>query len=357
MREVGLKERDWAVFPIVVKQEGPVWVPLEAKAVARFIEAIDKKGLRSPMTMSAFEALVAPGPLLPYDIESLMRVALEPVQFTVWKEEWIIQLKAVLAQAARDPQHPANGKEGDPKTDLMRLSGSSADLAGSAERQLRDLRPGELLATTGAATSAFIHFIRKAEPVAPWSEIMQGPSESFSEFANRLIRAVEGSELPKEALTSVIKDCLKQKAHKEIKDIIRAAPEDLETPGEIIKYVLDKQQTTPLSSEGLASAWLSVMAIQNDRKNGPCFKCGQTGHYKTQCTAKEEGHRSREKCQACGKLGHEARQCRKYVIMPQGNDFGRAPQALGPSHNQAVGPTIPSNSFRGRGQTSRPQWR
>lgn len=214
MREVGLKERDWAVFPIVVKQEGPVWVPLEAKAVARFIEAIDKKGLRSPMTMSAFEALVAPGPLLPYDIESLMRVALEPVQFTVWKEEWIIQLKAVLAQAARDPQHPANGKEGDPKTDLMRLSGSSADLAGSAERQLRDLRPGELLATTGAATSAFIHFIRKAEPVAPWSEIMQGPSESFSEFANRLIRAVEGSELPKEALTSVIKDCLKQKAHK-----------------------------------------------------------------------------------------------------------------------------------------------
>ncbi|XP_015720718.1 uncharacterized protein LOC107315164 isoform X2 [Coturnix japonica] len=31
MREVGLKERDWAVFPIVVKQEGPVWVPLEEK--------------------------------------------------------------------------------------------------------------------------------------------------------------------------------------------------------------------------------------------------------------------------------------------------------------------------------------
>ncbi|XP_072216900.1 uncharacterized protein [Excalfactoria chinensis] len=307
MRGLGLKERDWAVFPIVVQKKGPVWVPLEAKAVTRFIEAIEKKGLRSPMTMSTFEALMAPGPLLPYDIESLMRVVLEPVQFTVWKEEWTVQLKAVVAQTACDPNHPANGKEGDPKTSLMRLLGTDADLAGSAEKQLRLLRPGELLASTGAASTAFRNFVRKAEPVSPWSEIKQGPSETFSEFANRLIQAVEGSELPKEALSPVIKDCLKQKSHQNIRDIIRAAPDDLETPGEIIKYVLDKQQATPLPSDGLTKAWLSVMTAQNNQSKNPCFKCGQIGHYKNQCTAPERRYKVREKCQACGKLGHEAR--------------------------------------------------
>ncbi|XP_072201820.1 uncharacterized protein [Excalfactoria chinensis] len=311
MRGLGLKERDWAVFPIVVQKKGPVWVPLEAKAVTRFIEAIEKKGLRSPMTMSTFEALMAPGPLLPYDIESLMRVVLEPVQFTVWKEEWTVQLKAVVAQTACDPNHPANGKEGDPKTSLMRLLGTDADLAGSAEKQLRLLRPGELLASTGAASTAFRNFVRKAEPVSPWSEIKQGPSETFSEFANRLIQAVEGSELPKEALSSVIKDCLKQKSHQNIRDIIRAAPDDLETPGEIIKYVLDKQQATPLPSDGLTKAWLSVMTAQNNQSKNPCFKCGQIGHYKNQCTAPERRYKVREKCQACGKLGHEARFCRQ----------------------------------------------
>ncbi|XP_072186584.1 uncharacterized protein [Excalfactoria chinensis] len=170
MRGLGLKERDWAVFPIVVQKKGPVWVPLEAKAVTRFIEAIEKKGLRSPMTMSTFEALMAPGPLLPYDIESLMRVVLEPVQFTVWKEEWTVQLKAVVAQTACDPNHPANGKEGDPKTSLMRLLGTDADLAGSAEKQLRLLRPGELLASTGAASTAFRNFVMGTRQPQPRSD-------------------------------------------------------------------------------------------------------------------------------------------------------------------------------------------
>nr|3G1G_A Chain A, Gag polyprotein [Rous sarcoma virus - Prague C]3G1G_B Chain B, Gag polyprotein [Rous sarcoma virus - Prague C] len=86
----------------------------------------------------------------------------------------------------------------------------------------------------------------------PWADIMQGPSESFVDFANRLIKAVEGSDLPPSARAPVIIDCFRQKSQPDIQQLIRTAPSTLTTPGEIIKYVLDRQKTAPLTDQGIA---------------------------------------------------------------------------------------------------------
>ncbi|XP_048790779.1 endogenous retrovirus group K member 8 Gag polyprotein-like [Lagopus muta] len=303
-------------------------IPTDPRAVTRLAETIGKKGLRSPATLSALEAIMAPGPLLPYDIECLMQVILEPAQYMLWKEEWLAQLRAVVAAATCNPQHPANGREQGEITNLTRLLGYGEGMIGSPEGQFRRLRPGELMAATEAALTAFRRFSRTAEPSAPWAEVAQGPSESFSDFANRLIRAVEGSDLPKIAHNAVIMDCLKQKSHQNVKDLIRAAPNDLNTPGDIIRYVLEKQRTTPLTNEGLAAALVAAMAMREDQSRGPCFKCGQFGHFRAQCQVPErqKGEAAPGQiCQACGKLGHTVRQCRKFVIVPQGNEDGRVP--------------------------------
>lgn len=77
-------------FPVVIGEEGPEWAPLDPKGVTRLIE---KKGLRSPLTLNVFESLTESGPMLPYDIENLMHMVLKPVQYTLWKEEWSTEFK------------------------------------------------------------------------------------------------------------------------------------------------------------------------------------------------------------------------------------------------------------------------
>ncbi|XP_048786350.1 uncharacterized protein LOC125686425 [Lagopus muta] len=333
-------------LPVVVRPEGPAWVPLDSKAVTRLSELVKSKGLRSPVTMAAVEALMASN-LLPYDAVNLMHVILEPVQYTLWHDEWDRLLQAVVAAANRDPHHPANGQRRGERTTLVRLQGRADGMVGSPEGQAAMLRPGELAAVTTAALQALREVAKVAEPVHPWADIKQSHSESFSDFANRLIRAVEGSDLPREVQSAVIIECLKQKSLPDIQQIIRAAPGNLTTPGELIKYVLDHQKVAPLTNEGLAAAMQEMIdanRVREGRNKGPCFKCGQRGHFKAQCP-KKIGQGSDKRCQLCGGAGHVARQCKKFRIPLQGNGRGREPMAQD---------SFPS--FLGGPKARRPQW-
>lgn len=124
--------------------------------------------------------------------------------------------------------------------------------------QVARLQPGELIATTDAMIDVFKRLAHNAEPSTPCMDIVQGPTESFQEFANRLIRAVEGSDLLRAVHNPVIMDCLRQKSHDDLKILLRSAPGRDIIPGEIIRYVLYKQKATPMTVEGL------VAAIQQD---------------------------------------------------------------------------------------------
>ena len=108
------------------------------------------------------------------------------------------------------------------------------------QRQLAKLRPGELIATTDAMVEAFKKLVHKAKPPALWTDVTQRPNESFQSFADRLLAAVEKSDLLKPAQGPVIIDCLQQKSHDNVKALLRAGLSTLNNPGEIIQYVLDK---------------------------------------------------------------------------------------------------------------------
>lgn len=329
---------DTFAFPVTVNTEGTAWTPLNSKAVTRLADLVKNKGLRSPVTMAAVEALMASS-LLPYDVVSLMRVILEPVQYTLWYDEWNRLLQVVVAAATRDNNHPANGQGRKDKTTLARLQGLADGMVGSPEGQANALRAGELAALTTAALQALRMVAKVAEPVLPWTDIKQEPSEPFSDFANRLIRAVEGSDLPKGVQSLVVIDCLKQKSLPDIQQIIRAAPRTLNTPGEIIKYVLDHQKNAPLTNEGfvtamqgMAAAVMAASRVGENKDKGPCFKCGQLGHLKAQCPKRfnqKESQGLGEPCQLCGWAGHDAHQCQKFKVLPQENWYGRVPMAQG----------------------------
>ena len=143
-------------------------------------------------------------------------------------------------------------------TGIQQLSGKAVGVA-SPQGQLAKLRPGELIAATDAVVEAFNKLVHKAEPPAPCTDITQGPNESFQSFADRLLAAAEGSDLLEPAQGPVIIDCLQQKSHDNVKALLRAHPSTLNTPGEVIQYVLDKLKVAPLTNEGLARA--TVVAV------------------------------------------------------------------------------------------------
>ncbi len=358
---------------MIVSDHGPEWVPPDRGGVTRLVEFMDKRGLKSPLTLNALQTLAALGPLLPRDITNLMRVVLRLVQYTLWETDWMAELggragaagvglglslhgtgiqqlsgKAVgvaspqgqLAKlrpgeliAATDAVVEAFNKlvhKAEPPardiTNLMRvvlrlvqytlwetdwmaelggragaagvglglslhgtgiqqLSGKAVGVA-SPQGQLAKLRPGELIAATDAVVEAFNKLVHKAEPPAPCTDITQGLNESFHSFADRLLAAAEGSDLLEPAQGPVIIDCLQQKSHDNVKALLRAYPSTLNTPGEVIQYVLDKLKVAPLTNEGLARATVVAVGPRQQRslqQQGLCFRCGQYGHVRAQC--------------------------------------------------------------------------
>ncbi|XP_021239576.1 endogenous retrovirus group K member 5 Gag polyprotein-like [Numida meleagris] len=332
-----VEDRGLAVgaYPVVVGDQGPTWVPLDPEGVIRFLEAVEKKGLRSPSTLDALEALTAFGPMLPHDIVNLMRMALKPVQYVLWEQEWGSECRRVSGLAEGDPTHPAHG------TDVARLTGAAAGMA-TPHGQLTRLRPGELKAATDAMIDAFEKLACYAEPATPWADVVQGPAESFQEFADRLIRAVEGSDLPRAAHDPVIMDCLERKSREDVKALLRSAPDRLSTPGEMIEYVLDKQKAAPVTVEGLA-AIIRAMSVSGPQRapqaeepaKGPCYHCGERGHVKAQCPKRKKKSVS---CQFCGKRAHTARQCRHLKALLQGKGSGSGSAAQAPSLPNTDGP-------------------
>ncbi|XP_019467603.1 uncharacterized protein LOC104917485 [Meleagris gallopavo] len=247
--------RSLEVFPVVINNKGnPEWVPLDPKGITCLLDCVEKRSLNSPLTLNALEAMTSVGPLLPHNITNLMRIVLSPVQYTLWSSEWMTGLRAAIGAVESIPDHPLH------ESSLMRLVGMVRGME-TPQRQVARLRPGELIAATDAMIQAFKRVAKGVEPVDPWTKMIQGPTESFSAFADRLLKAIQGSELLKSAQGPVIMDCLQQQSQLEVRELLRAAPQ-LSTPGEMIKYILDKQKAASLTNEGLAAAIVAAVGAR-----------------------------------------------------------------------------------------------
>ena len=68
---------------MIVSDRGPEWVPPDPRGVARLVEFMDKRGLKSRLTLNALQTLASLGPLLPRDITNLVRAVLGLIQYTL----------------------------------------------------------------------------------------------------------------------------------------------------------------------------------------------------------------------------------------------------------------------------------
>ena len=90
-------------FRMIVSDRGPEWVPPDPGGVTHLVEFMDKRGLKSPLTLNALQTLAAVGPLLPRDITNLMRVVLRLVQYTLWETDWMAELGGRAGAAGVGP--------------------------------------------------------------------------------------------------------------------------------------------------------------------------------------------------------------------------------------------------------------
>ena len=106
-------------FRVIVSDRGPEWVPPDPGGVTRLVEFMDKRGLKSPLTLNALQTLAALGPLFPRDITNLMRMVLRLVQYTLWETDWMAELGGACrgGRGRSGPlpawdRHPAAFREG-----------------------------------------------------------------------------------------------------------------------------------------------------------------------------------------------------------------------------------------------------
>ncbi|XP_067153226.1 uncharacterized protein [Apteryx mantelli] len=143
------------------------------------------------------------------------------------------------------------------------------------------LAPGGLIEWTPIDPKAVYEELGKLVKVEPpWTKIKQTHAESFTEFCDRLQRAIAESDLPPEAQGPVMMECLWQQSDAMTQDILKTIPKG--TPlSVVIRTVLQKQ------NQGTAAAQALVTAVDQMRK-GPqrCFSCGyhrEEGRRQTGC--------------------------------------------------------------------------
>ncbi|XP_067153204.1 uncharacterized protein [Apteryx mantelli] len=146
-------------------------------------------------------------------------------------------------------------------------------------RALEEIRR-EVMATTEASRAVYEELGKLVKVEPPWTKIKQTHAESFTEFCDRLQRAIAESDLPPEAQGPVMMECLWQQSDAMTQDILKTIPKG--TPlSVVIRTVLQKQ------NQGTAAAQALVTAVDQMRK-GPqrCFSCGyhrEEGRRQTGC--------------------------------------------------------------------------
>ena len=203
-----------------------------------------------------------------------------------------------------------------------------------------------------------------------WDQARYDPiTETFGDFLKSLKKTAKqafGNEAD-----NVIKMFLFGKLPDETQQELTMANKEESSPEQIKTYLMRKYQyqqytllQTPIqqfnavtSSNPTTSTTTkpATPTTQPERKRfeGQCFYCGKTGHWKTECCArqrdeangiKKEDAIPRKKpadpdkpkynpklvCQICGYTGHSARDCRRRVPKESSRAYGKIPYATSP---------------------------
>ena len=139
--------------------------------------------------------------------------------------------------------------------------------------------------------------------------IKQGAKEPFLSFVEKLMGAIERQVFDAHIREMLVKQLARDNANTECQKVIETLPGDPTL--EAMITACGKVGSVEHKMSALATA-MSAMRMSDQK----CYCCGQTGHVKANCPAKNRKGGAGQvpvgaaTCLKCGKLGHFAKPCK-----------------------------------------------
>ncbi|XP_032755597.1 endogenous retrovirus group K member 6 Gag polyprotein-like [Rattus rattus] len=261
--------------------------PLSFKELKNLKEAVSSYGPLAPFTSAIFESYVA-STLTPGDWQQLCRAVLSGGDFLLWRGEFQEQ----CTQLAR-----LNAQAGFPQRDLEMLTGTGQYATLPAQIQYD---PAVYAQISTAAVKAWKALPNKAAG-EQLSKVVQGPSEPFQEFADRLLQLAGKLFGDIDTAMPLVKQLAYENSNKWCKEVIRSHKNK-----SLIDYIRLCKEIDGNYVMG------QVMAAAMRKGNGgtrACFRCGQPGHFKRVCPQNRKIGDS-GLCPRCRKGHHWRSECR-----------------------------------------------
>ncbi|RMC09657.1 hypothetical protein DUI87_13443 [Hirundo rustica rustica] len=266
----------------------PRWERLDREVIKDLMKAVHDNGLGSPYFKQLLKGTFNIYDLTPFDLKSLASMILTDSQFIIWETKW----RRALNELRDKYQGGANAGltvaqlAGDPPLD-------------NPAHQAR-IFPREVLTNIkNAARKAMVQIPPTGVTESSYTDIKQGPSESFTSFINRLTQAVDRQVSDEGVKPHLIRCLAFANANPECKRVISAMPGQ-PSMAEIIEAcskVGTPQHVATVLGDQVEKAVKKAFPNFQQRQ---CYKCGKQGHFKKDCPELAEIASSPDACPRCG---------------------------------------------------------
>ncbi|RMC21112.1 hypothetical protein DUI87_01969 [Hirundo rustica rustica] len=265
----------------------PRWERLDREVVRDLMKAVHDNRLRSPYFKQLLKGTFNIYDLTPYDLRSLASMILSDSQFIIWKAKYRKILNKLKTKYQGEPNASFTMVQlaGDPPLD-------------SPARQARLFPRKVLTDIKNAAKKAIVQIPPAGVTESIFTDIKQGPLESFTSFVNRLTQAVD-RQVTDEGVKSHLIRCLAfANANPECKHVISAMPGQ-PTMAEILEAcskVKTPQHVATILGDQVEKAVKKAFANFQQRQ---CYKCSKPRRFKKNCPKLAEIASSLDVCPKC----------------------------------------------------------
>uniref|UniRef100_A0A5F9CCV7 CCHC-type domain-containing protein n=1 Tax=Oryctolagus cuniculus TaxID=9986 RepID=A0A5F9CCV7_RABIT len=288
------------VFPVLQDQQGNRgWAPLDHKLLKELQQSVQLYGPHANFMQAVLENIGQQG-LIPDDWRNLAKAVLGGGDFLLWS--------AAYRALARE-QSKQNHRAGNQAWNEEMLNGEGRFTNPDDQAQLPI---AVLLQVREIARRAWRVVPRKGEIRHSLTKIVQGSTEPYADFMNRLMGAAGNIFETVEEAMPLVRKLAYEQANKTCHEALRPwQHKDIPTFLKICKDVMDDV------ASGSHAAVAMAQQLRWDMGGRKYFKCGKEGHLKRECRSKfparnQQGMEDLRRpglCPRCGKGNHWAKEC------------------------------------------------